>query len=70
MRHLRSLSLLMVVAGALLLAAGRFLPLGPAWVLTGLLLVWAGVVKMVVVQLWRGVANPERAIPDRSSGED
>lgn len=72
MRHLRSVSLLLVVAGLLLVVAARLLPLGATWLLTGLLLAWAGIVKLVVVYLWRGVANPERPPADgaRSAAGD
>lgn len=56
MRRLRSVSLLMVVFGIVLLLASLLLGLGPGWTLSGLLLTWAGVVKVVVVHLWRGIA--------------
>lgn len=61
MGRLWSLSLLLVVGGLLLVAVGSTVSPGPAVLLTGLLLVWAGIVKVVVVHLWRGVANPEHA---------
>ena len=71
MRHLTSVSLLLVAAGLALLAGAGPLSLGPTWALTGLLLAWAGIVKVVVVYLWRGIAQgtpaPERvtaAVPD------
>ena len=58
MRHLRSLSVAMTVAGLVLLLASALLGLGASWTLVGLLLAWAGAVKVVVVRLWRGLANP------------
>ena len=61
MRHLSSVSILLVVAGLVVLAAAQLLGLSPTWALTGLLLAWAGIVKVVVVVLWRGVADPTRA---------
>lgn len=61
MHRLWSVSLLMVAVGLVLCLAGVALGLGPVWTLAGLLLAWAGLVKLVVVHLWRGVANPERA---------
>ena len=63
MRHLRSFSVLMVVAGLALLGAAVVLDLSPAWGLTGLLLAWAGAVKVLVVYLWRGLAGAERPAP-------
>lgn len=58
-RRLWPLSLVLLAAGIALIVGGSVLSLGPTWVLAGLLLFWAGVVKVVVVHLWRGVANPE-----------
>ncbi len=63
MHHLRSVSVLMVVAGLALLAAAAALDLGPAWGLTGLLLAWAGAIKVLVVYLWRGLAGTDRRSP-------
>lgn len=55
MRRLRSVSLLMVVLGVVLLTGSLLLGLGPGWTLGGVLLTWAGIVKVVVVHLWRGI---------------
>jgi len=55
-RHLRSVSVLFVLLGVAVLAASLALQLNPTWTLTGLLLAWAGIVKVVVVHLWRGIA--------------
>ncbi len=63
MHHLRSVSVLMVVGGLALLAAAAALDLSPAWGLTGLLLAWAGAVKVLVVYLWRGLAGADRPAP-------
>ena len=57
MRHLRSLSALLVLSGLLLLGGSIALGLSPTWTLTGLLLAWAGAVKVVVVHLWRGIGG-------------
>ena len=56
---------MIILAGVALLLAGVLLALGPAVILTGLLLTWAGIIKVVVVHLWRGVAAPEQAVPFR-----
>ena len=63
MRHLRSISVLMVLAGLALLGVAAALDLSPAWGLTGLLLAWAGGVKVLVVYLWRGLAGVDRPSP-------
>ncbi len=57
MHHLRLVSIAMVLGGLLAVAASGLFALGPAWMLTGLLLAFAGAVKLIVVALWRGVAN-------------
>ena len=62
MRHLRSLSVVMTAAGVLLVLAAALFDLGATWILIGLLLAWAGVVKVVVVYLWRDVAAPPAAV--------
>jgi hypothetical protein len=56
-RHLRSVSIVMFVLGAAIVVATRLLPLSPTWTLTGLLLTWAGIVKLIVVYLWHGIAG-------------
>ena len=63
MHHLRSVSVIIVVASVALLGAAAALDLSPAWSLTGLLLAWAGAVKVLVVYLWRGLAGVHRAAP-------
>jgi len=54
-RHLRSVSVAMTAAGVILLLAAVLLDLGATWTLVGLLLAWAGVVKVIVVRLWRNL---------------
>lgn len=56
MRHLRSASVILVLVGLALLLAAVALDLSPTWMLSGLLLAWAGIVKVVVVYLWRGIS--------------
>jgi hypothetical protein len=56
-RHLRSVSLLIALAGLAVLLLGLTTGLDETWVLVGLLLVVAGVVKVVVVRLWRDLAD-------------
>ena len=52
--------------GAALLIAAAVGPLSPVWTLVGLLLIVAGVVKLVVVYLWRHVAQ----LDDPIRGDD
>ena len=54
MRHLRAVSVATTVLGLALVAVALILDLPATWILVGLLLAWAGVVKVVVVVLWRG----------------
>lgn len=69
MHSLRWVSILLFVAGLLLMAAGSLFSLDPGWTLTGLLLAWAGLVKVIVVRLWRGIAAPGGAETSRR-GDD
>ncbi len=57
MHHLRLVSIAMIIGGLLAIVAAVVFTLGPAWTLTGLLLAFAGAVKVIVVALWRGVAS-------------
>jgi uncharacterized membrane protein HdeD (DUF308 family) len=54
---LRSVSLLIALAGVAVLLLAPVAGLDATWVLVGLLLVVAGVVKVVVVRLWRNLAD-------------
>lgn len=65
-RHLGFVSWAMVIGGVLLLTATILFDIGVTWALVGLLLAWAGVVKVVTVALWRGIANPHAAARDES----
>ena len=57
MRHLRRLSWLMMAAGVVLTIVAIALSLSPVVTLTGLMLAWAGIVKVIVVLLWTNVAG-------------
>ena len=56
-RHLRSVSVLLTLLGALLFVVSHVLGLNPTWTLTGLLLAWARIVQVVVVHLWSGITS-------------
>jgi membrane protein implicated in regulation of membrane protease activity len=66
--HLRNLSIAMVALGVLAVVAAAVGSLSPTWTLAGLLLALAGIVKVVVVALWRGVADLHD--PPRRAGDD
>ena len=61
----------MLAAGALLMLASRSAELGPVAFVGGALLCWSGLVKLVVVRIWRStLSNPpavERGAPVASS---
>lgn len=57
MKHLATISYFITIAGVLLVAASIIADLSPLWMLTGILLVIAGVVKIAVVQIWRRIAG-------------
>lgn len=69
MVHLRSLSVMLVVVGFGLLVSSLAVDLGPTWTLTGLLLAWAGIVKVVVMRLWRGL-SPDGGLPTGSDDRE
>lgn len=67
MFHLRNLSWLMVGFGVALVLGGEALELGAAVTLIGLMLVVAGVVKVVTVRIWHGFFDAD---PARGEGEE
>lgn len=67
MRRLRLLSAAMTAIGCALASVSSLLDFGPAWTLTGLMLVVVGVVKIVTVAIWNGFAGlgPIKTTDDR-----
>ena len=57
LRYLRAISILMTVLGITAIAAAVLLDLNPTVALAGMLLIVAGVVKIVIVGLWHGIAG-------------
>lgn len=55
MHQLRNVSIAMTLVGLALIALGMIFDLPTMWTLVGLLLAWAGIVKVVVVVLWKGI---------------
>ena len=64
MLHIRNLSWLMVGLGVMLAIAGEALDLGAVVTLTGLMLVVAGVVKVVTVRIWHAFFKGDPARGD------
>ncbi len=64
MRHLRRLSVLLTVIGIVATVAGLAGVVPPTVTIGGVLLAWAGVVKIVALEIWRRVLNqpPERSL--------
>ena len=55
MQLARSISIAMTALGILLTVAGAFLDLSPIVTVTGMMLVVAGVVKVVMVAIWQSM---------------
>jgi hypothetical protein len=66
LHHLNRISLALAALGALLLLTATVGSLSPLWTLIGLMLIVAGVVKLLVVYLWRHVAQ----LDDPIRGDD
>ena len=59
MRHIHNISWLMLAAGIVMAVAGAALDLGAVVTLIGLMLVVAGVVKVITVRIWHGFFDEE-----------
>lgn len=57
MKHLATISYIMTAMGLVLVAASATTDLSPVWLLSGVLLTLAGVVKIAVVQIWQHVVG-------------
>lgn len=57
MHHLQRISVAMAVVGVALVAIALIANLAALWTLTGLLLAWAGIVKIVITLVWSRVAH-------------
>ncbi len=58
--HLKLTSTLILAVGLVVAVVGAAINDSPVWTLTGLLLIWAGIVKIIVIYLWRGLATDRR----------
>jgi hypothetical protein len=54
----------MVVAGAALILGSVAVSLGPVALVCGVLLLWSGIVKMVVLRIWQGTLPHVRLTAD------
>lgn len=57
MNHLATISYVITAIGVLFVAASVIADLSPFWMLIGILLVIAGIVKVAVVQIWQRIAG-------------
>ncbi|HYI25273.1 MAG TPA: hypothetical protein VD767_07680 [Thermomicrobiales bacterium] len=57
MRHLRTIAWAMTLAGVALAIGAMAFSLDEMLVLAGIMLAWAGIVKVIVVHLWTNVAG-------------
>jgi hypothetical protein len=57
MKHLSTISYAIAISGLLVIAAAAAAGLSPLFTLAGWLLLLAGIVKIVVVQIWRRLAG-------------
>ena len=57
MHQLRRISWIMTLLGACITLAALLFRLDQVWMLIGLLLAWAGIVKIVVTVIWYRVAH-------------
>ena len=62
MRHIRFVSTLMLLVGLAVAVAGIALDLSPVVTLIGLMLVIAGIVKIVTVRIWNGFFDSDTAV--------
>jgi hypothetical protein len=67
-RYLRLISIAIAITGLVLAVAASTFDLGNALVLTGLMLIVAGLVKIVTVAIWNGFAGlgPVKTTDDAS----
>ena len=62
MRHLHILSILMLLIGVAVTAAGVALELGAVVTLVGMMLIVAGIVKVITVRIWNGFFDSDSVV--------
>ena len=58
MKKLWMVTVVMVVCGAVLALGGGVLGLGPVALVGGVLMFWSGLVKVIVLRVWRNTLPP------------
>ncbi len=68
MKHLHSASWGITALGLLAIIAAVVLDLDAMWLMGGILLTWAGIVKIIVVLIWTRIAGigSDRHLPEKS----
>lgn len=69
MKHLYIASWAITALGLIIALASALLSLDAVWLLAGVLLTWAGIVKIVVVMIWTRLAHlgSDRHVPEKSA---
>jgi hypothetical protein len=68
-RHFRWISIGMIVAGVVVMALAWLVPLDAFWILGGGMLVFSGIVKVIILHLWREMGQPQQvATPAAAAG--
>lgn len=62
MRHFRWISIGMIVAGLVVIALALLLPLDAFWIVGGAMLIFSGVVKVIILHLWREMVDAPRTV--------
>jgi hypothetical protein len=62
MRHLHILSVLMLLIGVAVTVAGAAFELGAVVTLVGMMLVVAGIVKVITVRIWNGFFDSDTVV--------
>lgn len=64
MRYLWIVTIVMVVAGVIAIVAGLLGLLEPVAIILGVLLLWSGAVKIIVLRIWRASLKAAPVPPD------
>lgn len=69
MKYLHLTSWIITLLGLVITIASRILDIDPMWLLAGVLLTWAGIVKIIIVQLWTRLAKlgTDEHVPEHSA---
>ena len=62
-------STMMVLVGITLVVGGLALGMGPVAFVCGVLLLWSGIVKIIVLRIWRATLPPAASSPGAGSND-